>query len=610
MIVGSVVHDGHVALARHLTNASDNESIIYTSESLLGGDAPSGLRELCRLASGARTKAPLLHVWASPSREYVASEWELFWTAYETEFALLGQPYFEVAHWKLGKGGRSSGHRHRVYLRVQENGRAITMSHSAARNEKVARIAEVRNGERLTPGVYSRSVVRHLRQDGLHDVANALTHAGLDLLDTSSTINAKERAEHERTLDMPADAVASQLVRLLSSRLSGKQLETALQAVGLRLAQGDKAIGVVTPFGRFYPLVRTYNRAAKAFGLPSLKAADVNARLQEVGLLPMLALSNEIPGRDPKVVGADRRDRLIGGDRKAEEEGTEKDFLAAKVPESTTELPELQNRQDINPQRIDLKTLSSQQRAAIEAWKSRMFASKAPAHMSHAKLAWAVAVSGRAPRPAPANAARYKAKLANLPDELGQLVRWVDVDGDLATVHLNDGSLVQLEPHRGAATAETPDALAILVAHAKERQWSRTRVTGGSKACREALARRLVREGLTPAGDDVVEAAARDERELISCNAGIRRWRSAQRRFLMAKMSPDGPDAGAAVDELYASSHALIKNERSQALLKAEQYSQLAADYRFASGFLGHQEPQPGWSHADGPRPIAKGLSP
>lgn len=262
------------------------------------------------------------------------------------------------------------------------------------------------------------------------------------------------------------------------------------------------------------------------------------------------------------------------------------------------------------PQSIKLETLTSRQRAAIEEWKELMFAANVPAPASQKELRWMVEVSGSDPTSVRSPAAQYKAKLAGLPEDLGSVIRWVGVEEDAATVHLKDGSVVQLEPHRAAASAETPEAFAVLVAHAKERSWSHTRVTGGSEPCREALARKLVREGLTPVGDHVVAAAAREERELIFCETGIRRWRLAQRRFLLTKMSSDSPDAGAAVGELFASSHALIKNERSRVLLKADQYSQLAADYRFASGFLGHREPQPGWSHADEPRPEATGRSP
>jgi len=610
MIIGSVVHDGDVALVVHLTNASDNEAVFFESDSLVSRDAFAGLVELRRLASGARTKTPLLHVWASPSRDYLASEWDLFWTTYEAEFALQGQPFFEVCHRKLGKGNRTAGHRHRVYLRVRPDGRAVPMSHSAPRNEKIARIAEVRNGERLTPGVYSRSVVKHLRREGLNDVADAMTRAGIDLVERNSTINASERAEHERTGDIPADLVATHLVRILVSTQSGRELEAALQAIGLRPAQGNKAVGVVTPLGRFYSLARTYNRAARPLGLPPLRAAEVKARFKGVGLPKAQEISNQVPSGDAKAVGSDRRDRRTAGDSRSKEKKVTTDPLVSGVSEPRAGPAGLHDRTEMTPQSINLETLTSRQRAAIEEWKELMFAANVPAPASQKEPRWMVEVSGSNPKSVRSPAAQYKAKLAGLPEDLGSVMRWVDVEGDAATVHLKDGSVVQLETHRAAASAETPEAFAVLVAHAKERSWSHTRVTGGSEPCREALARKLVREGLTPVGDHIVAAAAREERELIFCETGIRRWRLAQRTFLMTKMSSDGPDAGAAVGELFASSHALIKNERSRVLLKADQYSQLAADYRFASGFLGHREPQPGWPDADEPRHEATGRSP
>jgi hypothetical protein len=140
MIGGITEHDCHRALAIHLAKLDDNRVDCRPCRRPLGGTnrrrPPRG--------------KPLIHAWASPGIAYSEADWEHHRTAFEDEFGLEGFPCIEVFHRKLGAGGRSAGHVHRVCLRIDIDGKAVRTSHSAIRQEKVSRIAEVMAGEHLT----------------------------------------------------------------------------------------------------------------------------------------------------------------------------------------------------------------------------------------------------------------------------------------------------------------------------------------------------------------------------------------------------------------------------------------------------------------------------
>lgn len=606
MILGSVVHDGNAALATHLTNRSDNDSVELDTGVLVSDDAHGALAELRRLAGGARTRKPLLHVWASPAREYTDEEWDCLWSAYETEFDLEGQPHFEVTHRKMSAGGRTARHRHRVYLRVRVDGRAILMGHSAARNEKVSRIAEIRNGEKITPGVFTTAVIKHLKADGMFDVASALENAGGHLLQRNTTISAAERAEQGRTSDMPVDVVGSLLLRVLSSGASGLDLASSLAAAGLQVVRGDRAVGVLTPGGRFHALARTHNRAAKVHGLPSLKAAEVEARFTGYFLPDMGAVTVPLAKNHRPKVGKDRRARAAASKVAEEGEGKGPVFLPAKAislassPAAEGVAPKSESDR---PVALDLTLLNAHQRAAIEGWRNKLFAVRTLDGDGDEEPVWIASVTqiddpGKIPP-----AFRYKARLSSLPAEVGMLIRRVERQDAGITVHLDDGSTVLLEDDRARADTETPDALAVMIAHAKARGWSKTIVRGTSASCRAALARGLVRAGLAPEGDKVVEEAALDERHLIACEVAIQSWLSARRLFPAGGTS--GPDIECMPDML-AATEALLDNLRAKAMLSDGQIANLKADDHLLRELAAGSSSDPGWDGQSHPAPPIK----
>ncbi|MEH2482274.1 ATP-dependent Lhr-like helicase [Nitrobacteraceae bacterium AZCC 2146] len=207
MIGGMTEHTGRPALAIHLAKLGDNETVEIRMHGLSADTIVDAIAELRLMGLGCRTRKPLLHTWASPGQTYSETDWENHRAALEAEFGLEGFPCVEIFHLKFGKGGRTAGHVHRVYLRVAIDGRAVRTSHSAIRQEKVSRIAEVENGERLTSGCFNKPVMARLRWEGRDDVADAMVLAGLAEAKAVAAASSRERAMTERLHDFAADEV-------------------------------------------------------------------------------------------------------------------------------------------------------------------------------------------------------------------------------------------------------------------------------------------------------------------------------------------------------------------------------------------------------------------
>ena len=96
-------------------------------------------------------------------------------------------------------------------------------------------------GEPLTAGVYNRSVLKHLRNEGLNAVADAMIAAGLDRRRAVSTCSPAERATSARLGDAAPDEIKKRAFTIISAGASGADLVRAFEQCGYRLAQGDKA---------------------------------------------------------------------------------------------------------------------------------------------------------------------------------------------------------------------------------------------------------------------------------------------------------------------------------------------------------------------------------
>ena len=173
VIIKSSARYGAANLAAHLTSPEENERIQITQiRDLCSETMHDALIEMQAVAAGTRCKSHLYHVMMNPDREMDEQAWDRTWQLYEQEYGLEDQPFIEVEHHKQGRT-----HRHRVYDRISDEGKAIEIQHNFARNEKIARIAEYELGHGLTAGRHNASVAAKLREEGREEIADWLDRA-------------------------------------------------------------------------------------------------------------------------------------------------------------------------------------------------------------------------------------------------------------------------------------------------------------------------------------------------------------------------------------------------------------------------------------------------
>ena len=173
MIIKSSQRAGHKSLAAHLSKQRDEDGspqtvTIIGCRNLLSASTVEAALDDMEIMSWAspKTQKDLYHVSMSPSEELTPDQWEEAWQRYDAEFGLGNYPYVEVQHEKLGRC-----HRHRVYERVDtETQRAIRLSFTKIRNEKVCRELEYVFGHSLVIGAHNKAVMTQLTKQGKDDV--------------------------------------------------------------------------------------------------------------------------------------------------------------------------------------------------------------------------------------------------------------------------------------------------------------------------------------------------------------------------------------------------------------------------------------------------------
>ncbi|MES0810348.1 LPD7 domain-containing protein [Roseibium sp. SCPC15] len=565
-------HTGDEALAYHWLKADGHERVEIRTHGLLGRGAVDGLQELCLLASGCRSRKPILHTWASPSIEYDAHQWEDYWCRFEDEMDLVGQPYVEAEHQKFGRGGRHATHVHRAYLRVSPEGKAIRMSHLAPRQEKLSRISEFMTGEPFTSGIYNRSVITTLRETEFAAVANAMVEAGLDQHRATRATSAQERAASERLEDMAIDEVEIRVWRAWNASDDGKSFRALLDAAGLRLATGEKVAVVVTPRCNRVPLRRALSRVAKRHGQASIRKADVDSRLAGLELIHCESLE---PLNDFAVERLGVTGRATRENRKAAKEELEPSYQPTEIfsnasAESPRHLGEHKGTPEYSepatPRPLDPAQLTPEVLAAIDRFKAAFFASPSPAEGSEqsdirdleveqkAKLRCAKALESELYQQPSLQEVTwrdsYKAQLANLPRELGPRLAWVEQQAAArARIRLKTGVVVTTEPLRATVSKPTTDTVDVVVAHAKRQGWRQVVITGGTDEWRERLTRAVTRAGMEITNPELKEFAANEtDRELT--RSLVRTWLTTRKQAQDTRNRKDIELFYLAIDEL------------------------------------------------------------
>jgi hypothetical protein len=558
VIAGMTVHTGDVALAFHLTKVKDHERVLIRTHGLLAGDAFGGLAELRLMASDARTRTPVLHAWASTRIEYDPDQWEGYWTRFESEMRLVGYPYVEAEHRKIGKGGRIATHRHRAYLRVTLNGRTVKMSHLAPRAEKLSRISEFMTGESPTSGIYNRSVIAALRKEGFAAVADSMAMAGLESLSARQAVSSADRAMTERLGDLAVDEVEERLWRAWATTATGEQFEAALKAAGLRLYMGEKAPVVLSPGGAIVPLRRALSLVSRRHGTQSIRKADVDSRL--AGLrLPTREKHGPLEPFEAGRFGTtgmtrlDAKNTVVTTDTAPEHRNgfprivTDTRLAPVASPASPVDRPDADLSPEVEPAPFDLRLLNQQQVAAIARYRDAFFASalepeRAPE--GEAKQAatadlqrWRRFVDTERDLYQQASLeevgwrASYRAQLAGLPANLGARLAWVDkLEGGRRRLIMKvSRTVITTELKRVSASAPTLDTVAVILAHAQAEGWRTTTIRGGSPEWREKLAREATLVGIAITNDDLSDVVANERSRIETRRLGATYFTARER---------------------------------------------------------------------------------
>jgi hypothetical protein len=264
------------ALARHLTDAENDEVVVVPARGLASMDLAGQIRELVAVSLGGRTDRPVYHVHVDPDHGIAdeAGSRALFWSLFETEFGLRDQPYCGVEHVKSGRR-----HEHRVYGLVRPDGSVVDLAWDYPRREKCSRIVEHAHGVPPVPSKHARAIDRRLRAEGRHHVADWLVDAGATTAARPiAPLTPTERLIEERTGILLDELRRSALAAWRASD-DAPSFVAALQARGLDLREGRVGAVIVDAGGTAHLATRLIGAAARRLEGARIPAAVVRARL-------------------------------------------------------------------------------------------------------------------------------------------------------------------------------------------------------------------------------------------------------------------------------------------------------------------------------------------
>lgn len=550
---------GGLGLARHLDDRDANEKVRVTQTLGLASKTIAGaMAELQKLAKGARTKDPLVHAIASPLFNLTDEQWDDHWFEIEAEFALFAQPFVEVEHRKIGLGGRTAHHRHRIYLRLLPNGRAIPLSHAAPRCEKVSRITEFAVGEPAVAGCFNRAVIAELRREGRHAVADHLASLGLDRVKRPVAASSSERQQAERHQDLAADEVWARAWRAWMSSHDAAGLVANLHREQLCIAKGDKGPVVVSPGGSVASLRRAVANGASRAGAAKPRQKDIIDRLGNLELPTLEDARRTLPATfDPGICGhvGDNRWPLHSSQPAVVEQSGEVQDPPVLVEASTVPEPEpapialspaqqaaLDHFMDMLSGGAALAARAARVDAAAKATLELNKIRQSEARKSvEADVKKAIAQVNDLEAPTlsvPSWRDSYKAELAGLPADLGALIHWVERrDSKKTVIHLANKELVETSPGSAISTGQSAAATAIMIAHARKMGWPSVQINGGTAEWRAMTARRLARAGLAVANMELQKIAAEEAAAVRRARRIITRWKRA--RYLLNEEPDD-----------------------------------------------------------------------
>ncbi len=287
MIIKSSQRRGAKQLADHLTNSYDNELVEFShSRGILAQTVHEALDDMEDMAkASSKCQQHLHHVSINPDAPITSQEWEQIWQLYEEEFGLEDNAFIEVTHCKNDRL-----HKHRVYERVGENGKAVPFSHSYRRNEKLSRHLEYELGHELTLGKHNRSVINQLELEGEKAIAQWMKEAQADSKTRPQGMVTNAERQQEVRTKIPVKQVQEELLIAYEQTDNGRAFQVAIAEKGYLLAKGDqRGFVIVDEAGGVHSPSRRLG----------VKTADINNKWADIPLehLPTVTQVQERIGR-------------------------------------------------------------------------------------------------------------------------------------------------------------------------------------------------------------------------------------------------------------------------------------------------------------------------
>uniref|UniRef100_A0A9E7ZQU8 MobA/VirD2-like nuclease domain-containing protein n=1 Tax=Bosea sp. NBC_00436 TaxID=2969620 RepID=A0A9E7ZQU8_9HYPH len=322
MISGATRGQGGRALSAHLLRAEKGQTVeVVPARGVVERlDLHVQLREIVALSAGGRTDRPVYHVHADPPPDAPDCQAALaaWWSAFEREFGLEGQPYCGAQHLKNDRR-----HEHRAYGLVRTDGRLVDLRNDYQRRTYVNIIVAHRLGLAPAPTPHARAVVHRLAAEGRTDILEWMK--GHDLIDAPKPIapvTPTERLVEART-GIALATVRDACLAAWKASTDGSGLERELHQRGLRLAQGRSGPVVVDASGTAHSLARAIGAASRLADGERIPAAAVKAKLTGMNLEEWNGQARRDPGRGAGPAertgrAADGTDRGRGGERRSD----------------------------------------------------------------------------------------------------------------------------------------------------------------------------------------------------------------------------------------------------------------------------------------------------
>lgn len=279
MIIKSSQRAGAKELALHLNKEVDidgHPQTVHITDSrylLQENDLSASLQDMEIMSKVApRCQKHLYHVSVSPDTPMSAAEWDVFWETYETEFSLQNLAYIEVTHDHLNHD--RPPHKHRVYERVDTTlEKAVELSHTKIRNEKIARILEYEFGHPLTIGKHNRAIIFRLQEEGREDIAQWMKAGRAHQVDRPIAQKDHTDYQQEKRTQIPVEQIKTDLQTAWKQTDSGRAFAAAIAEKGYILARGDR---------RDFIIVDTAGGIHSPRRRLNVKAKDIRQRLADL----------------------------------------------------------------------------------------------------------------------------------------------------------------------------------------------------------------------------------------------------------------------------------------------------------------------------------------